>query len=628
MTELLLAQSPFPSSQELVSSQDIRMSQERTYNGKLAIKRSCKAAEWEFIIKGVGQYFYGGRDEARLVVEKYNHFFGRRMRVVKSNPERYTVEFYYKEKLECDWMFHAAPKTSNVKGHLFLKAYNGEHKCCAGYSDGTKADPVTRELIKSLIFKQIEQNPNKKARDIVRELKTDYGLEVSYDQAHAGKELCFKELYGEDIKSYTDLRWWCEAVEKHDPGSRDDLVVEGGEFKSLFLAFDACISGFEYCRPVLFLDATFLTGKFRGCLMAATGKNANNGIFPLAYGIVSAETVENWHWFLKKLESILGPRVLTFISDRHEGLIQGIRDVFPTFYHAWCYQHLKNNVRSKTNKKKGEHCAAMGLFKECFYSSTHEGFDQGMQKLKDMGSDGLHKFLSEIPVECWSNAHCLGCRYGDMCSNIQSPLTLGSRKQKVCLLQHFNWIRLKIMEQMSTRKRKGATYKRFICPTLEKKVLASIRAGVQWRITKSGDMEWEVFDGKHTHAVNIAKFQCSSRVWFTEQFPCDHAIACMHSNNINVYEYINPYFSIASFRASYDRPIKPIPDYDKPIDVATGDLVNPPTVVGKKHGRPKKKRIPNTGSASFKRPITCGNFHTQAHHNKTTCPHPPAKKQR
>ncbi|XP_026385145.1 uncharacterized protein LOC113280776 [Papaver somniferum] len=529
--ELFLAQSPIPSSQELVSSQDIPMSQERTYNGNLAIKRSCKAAEWE-------------------------------VRVVKSNPERYTVKCYYKEKLECDWMFHAAPKTSNVKGHLFLKAYNGEHKCFAGYNDGTKADPVTRELIKSLIFEQIEQNPNKKARDIVRELKSDYGLE------------------------------------KHDPGSRADLVVEGGEFKSLFLAFDACISGFEYCRPVLFLDATFLTGKFRGLLMAATGKNANNGIFPLAYGIVSPETVENWHWFLKKLESILGPRVLTFISDRHEGLIQGIRDVFPTFYHAWCYQHLKNNIRSKTNKKKGEHCAAMGLFKECFYSSTHEGFDQGMQKFKDMGCDGLHKFLSEIPVEYWSNAHCLGCRYGDMCSNIAESFNSWIKEAKgMPIATLVNWIRLKIMEQMSTRKRKGATYKGFICPRLEKKVLASIRAGVQWRITKSGDMEWEVFDGKHTHAVNIARFQCSCRVWFTEQFPCDHAM-------------------------------RPIPDYDKPIDVGTGDLVNPPTVVGKKHGRQKKKRIPNTGSTSFKRPITCDNCHTQAHHNKTTCPHPPAKKQR
>ncbi|XP_026396683.1 uncharacterized protein LOC113291354 [Papaver somniferum] len=245
-----------------------------------------------------------------------------------------------------------------------------------------------------------------------------------------------------------------------------------------------------------------------------------------------------------------------------------------------------------------------------------------------MGCDGLHKFLSDLPVECWSNAYCLGCRYGDMCSNIAESFNSWIKEAKgMPIATLVNWIRLKIMDQMSKRKLKGATYKGFICPRLEKKVMASIRSGVQWRITKSGDMEWEFFDGTHTHVVNIAKFQCSCKVWFNEQFPCEHAIACMHSNKINVYEYINPYFRIASFRTSYDRPIKPIPDYDKPIDVATGDLVNPPTVLGKKAGTPKKKRIPNIGSASFKRPITCSNCHTQAHHNKTTCPHPPAKKQ-
>ncbi|RZC82087.1 hypothetical protein C5167_044661 [Papaver somniferum] len=479
-------QSPIPSSQELASSQDILMSQERAFNGKLAVKRSCKAAEWEFIIKGVGQYFYGGRDETRLVVEKYNHFFGRKVRVIKRNPERYTVECFYKEQFTCDWMFHAAPKISNMKGHLFLKTYNGEHTCCAGYSDGTKVDPVTRELVKSLIFDQIEQTPNKKVR---------------------------------------------------------------GQFKSLFLAFDACISGFEYYRLVLFLDATFLTGKFRGCLMAATRKNANNGILPLAYGIVSSETIDNCHWFLVKLKSILGPR------------------------------HLKNNVRGKTNKKKGEHGAAMDLFKQCFYSSTHEGFHQGMQKLKDMGCDGLHKFLSDLPLECWSNAHCMGSCYGDMCSNIAESFNFWIREAKgMPIATLVNWIRLKIMDQMTKRKLKGATYKGFICPSLEKKVMASIRVGVQWRITKSGDMDWEVFDGKHTH-VNIANFHCRCRVWFTEQFPCDHAISCMHSSKINVYEYINPFFIISRFRASYDRPIKPITDYDKPIDVATGNLVKSPTVL-------------------------------------------------
>ncbi|XP_026396003.1 uncharacterized protein LOC113290636 [Papaver somniferum] len=388
MTELLLGkgnssdQSPIPYSQEVSSSQDNPMSQERAFNGKLAIKRSCKAVEWEFIIKGVVQDFYGGRDETRLVVEKYNHFF---------------------------------------------------------WSQGQSRQEKSRTICGGVFLQGIEQNPNKKVRDIVREFKSDYGLELRYDQAHAGKELCLKDLYGEDTKSYTDLVWWYEAVKKHDPGSRADLVIEGDQFKSLFLAFDACISAFEYCRPVLFLDATFLTGKFRGCLMEATGKNANNGIFPMAYGIVSGKTIENWHWFLEKLKTILGPR------------------------------HLKNNVRGKTNKKKGEHGAAMDLFKQCFYSSTHEGFHQGMQKLKDMGCDGLHKFLSDLPVECWFNAHCLSCRYGDMCSNIAESFNSWIKEAKgMPIATLVNWIRLKIMDQMSKRKLKGATYKGFICPRLDK----------------------------------------------------------------------------------------------------------------------------------------------------------------
>ncbi|RZC85734.1 hypothetical protein C5167_026400 [Papaver somniferum] len=263
ITELLLGkgnsscQSPIPLSQELASSQDIPMSQERAFNGKLAIKRSCKAAEWEFIIKGVGQDFYGGRDEARLVVDKYNHFFWSQSQSLQEQSRTVYGGVF-------------------LQGAIYLRLdvpCNSEDFQCEGSF--------------------IPQNPNKKVRDIVREFKSDYGLELSYDQAHAGKKLFLKELYGEDTKSYTDLVWWCEAVKKHDPGSRADLVIEGGQFKSLFLAFDACILGFEYCRPVLFLDATFLTGKFRGCLMAATGKNANNGIFPLAYGIVSGETIES-----------------------------------------------------------------------------------------------------------------------------------------------------------------------------------------------------------------------------------------------------------------------------------------------------------------------------------------------
>lgn len=49
--------------------------------------------------------------------------------------------------------------------------------------------------------------------------------------------------------------------------------------KRLFVSFRACISGFKFCRPMLFLDGTFLKGKYNGQLLGVTAKDGNQGEF-------------------------------------------------------------------------------------------------------------------------------------------------------------------------------------------------------------------------------------------------------------------------------------------------------------------------------------------------------------
>ena len=39
-------------------------------------------------------------------------------------------------------------------------------------------------------------------------------------------------------------------------------------------------------------------GKFNGVLVAATGIDGNNSIFPVAYGILESENTNSWTWFL------------------------------------------------------------------------------------------------------------------------------------------------------------------------------------------------------------------------------------------------------------------------------------------------------------------------------------------
>ncbi|CAI9298902.1 unnamed protein product [Lactuca saligna] len=63
-----------------------------------------------------------------------------------------------------------------------------------------------------------------------------------------------------------------------------------------------------------------------GELLCAVGRDANNGIFPIAWAIVSVENKEIWKWFLETLSEDLqcwnDGNGLVLISDQHKGLIE------------------------------------------------------------------------------------------------------------------------------------------------------------------------------------------------------------------------------------------------------------------------------------------------------------------
>ena len=58
-------------------------------------------------------------------------------------------------------------------------------------------------------------------------------------------------------------------------------------------------------------------------LLAATGRDGNNNIYPLAFGIVGQEDTLSWCWFLHQLKICLGGEVgkfgaYTIMSDRQK----------------------------------------------------------------------------------------------------------------------------------------------------------------------------------------------------------------------------------------------------------------------------------------------------------------------
>ena len=72
----------------------------------------------------------------------------------------------------------------------------------------------------------------------------------------------------------------------HKPYGSSDVAT----FKYVFWAFRPAIAAFHLCRPVISVDGTHLKGSYKGKMLVAVTKDANNYILPLAYAIVDEET--------------------------------------------------------------------------------------------------------------------------------------------------------------------------------------------------------------------------------------------------------------------------------------------------------------------------------------------------
>jgi hypothetical protein len=76
----------------------------------------------------------------------------------------------------------------------------------------------------------------------------------------------------------------------------------------VFWYFDQCKHAFQYCRPIVLVDGTFLTGKYRGTLMMAAAVDPENQIVPMAFALAEGENNDSWSWFMCLLRvHVLGP---------------------------------------------------------------------------------------------------------------------------------------------------------------------------------------------------------------------------------------------------------------------------------------------------------------------------------
>ncbi|RVX17044.1 hypothetical protein CK203_003269 [Vitis vinifera] len=165
------------------------------------------------------------------------------------------------------------------------------------------SQPSMRERRGARVIEQvIRATPQYLPRQICKDFRSQYGVSLSYKQAWTYKEMAKERIYGLPENSYMLLPWLCQRLVDINPGTIVEYSRQDGNFWQLFIAHSFSIQGFLMgCRPVITIDSTHLSGPYRGSLFSAIAYDADDGMFPIAFGVVSLENYEDWLWFLQKL---------------------------------------------------------------------------------------------------------------------------------------------------------------------------------------------------------------------------------------------------------------------------------------------------------------------------------------
>ncbi|XP_038993876.1 uncharacterized protein LOC120117707 isoform X2 [Hibiscus syriacus] len=569
------------------------------------------AEQWENTITGVGQRF-SSVQEFRESLRKYAIAHQFAFKYKKNDSHRVTV----KCKVEgCPWRIHAS--RLSITQLICIKKMNPTHSC--GGSALTGGHQSSRTWVASIIKEKLKDFPDYKPKDIVNDIKQEYGLQLNYFQAWRAKEIAMEQLQGSHKDAYSQLPSLCDRIMETNPGSLALFTTkEDSSFHRLFISFHASLSGFvQGCRPLLFLNSIPLKSKYQGILLTATAADGDDDVFPVAFAVVDVETNDNWRWFLLQLKSAVSTSCpLTFVADRQKGLQESVSEIFKDSNLGYCLRYLSEElVRDlKGQFFKEVQCIMIEHLYSAASAPKPEDFHTSVESIKSISLEAYDWIMRSEPHN-WANSFFQGARYNYMTSNFGELFySWASDAYELPIKQMVDVMRGNIMELIYTRWANSDHWLTRLTPSMEEKLEKESLKVHSFQVLLTTGSIFEV-QGESTEVVDIDRWDCSCKGWQLTGLPCCHAIAVISCIGQSPYDYCSRYFTTESYRLTYAESIQPIPNVGSPIQNDSSQaLVTPPT--RRPPGRPTKKKV--GPQVVMKRQLQCSRCNGLGH-NRATC---------
>ena len=372
------------------------------------------------------------KEDLKSAVQDYHIRKNIQFHVQNSSKTKYVVKC---EDSRCYWRLYAKP--SGVNECWIIKTNQFPHSCHASM---TRKDhrQLTAAMVAQVIADALPKNLEMKietVRSLVR--KVYPGVTPSYNKLWRGRELAISHMFGSWEESYEMLPLLLNSMQSANPNMKvcfesDPSTVPGVNiFKRVAWAFGPCIEAIPYLRPLISIDAAFLSGRYGGRLFMAVGYDANNGLVPLGFAIAEKEDQFNWGWFMSWLRSyVIGPGFRCVLSDQ-AGSIKCIFEKDNLGWceekgeavHRYCSQHVAANLYEKCKNKN-----VVRLYRWTVRQTKKEKFEQGMEAIKNTSDKGYehllqvgtttHNNVREPPrYDRWAQWSDGGYRFGTMTTN-------------------------------------------------------------------------------------------------------------------------------------------------------------------------------------------------------------------
>ncbi|XP_028074716.1 uncharacterized protein LOC114277095 [Camellia sinensis] len=392
-----------------------------------------------------------------------------------------------------------------------------------------------------------------------------FGIDASKMQLYRAKKRCRDEMEGNHGSQYVLLPTYAAKIKKTNPGSfvkinydnppkpisedeptpdEESIISSNPVLRSIFISFEAMQIGFvNGCRPFIGVDGCHLKGPYDGLLISVVGLDGNNGLFPLAVGVVECECKASLTFFLQHLRTIpsdaLPTRPWTIMFDGQKGLDTIVTEILPEASHRRYCMNLFNNFRDKF--------PGMILRKNFWKAArawNQRAYDEAMQAIQGISKEA-YEWLQKVPVEARSrHAFDSRIRNDHITNNMTKSFNnwLGISRSKL-ILTMLETIRCKLMGKFQMRYQKALQWQSNITLNIKKKLDKTFYESRKCKVKYVGEQEYDIRDNEGVrHIVHIGRMSCSCREWEISGIPCTHAMVAISYNGMNVENFVHPYY--------------------------------------------------------------------------------------